>query len=139
MLIAACLVVASTVAATIPGEFFTLRRAHSTIGKTVPEEDYRVAGDALVLMNSRIASSGSDASPLPGARLKDGIWHRRENRRLDRLTLTRARSTGDYVWCNHSGCRALAHWLGAPAGAQIVEVRAGAACERLARPPAKAP
>lgn len=96
MLIAACLVVAGSVAASIPGEFFTLRQTRPA-ANAAPEHDYRVAGDTLVLMNSRIVSSGSGPSPLPGARLKDGVWHLRENRKLDRLALARSPATGDYV------------------------------------------
>ena len=129
MLIAACLVVAGVVNAIIPGEFFTLRWTHS-IEKILWEEDYRVAGNAVVLMNSRMRGSGAGMDPEPGAQLKDGVWHRRENRKIDRLSLTRSPYAGEYTWCNHSGCRTLAHWLGPPPDVQFVEVRAGAACKR---------
>ncbi len=132
MLIAACLVVAGTVAATIPGEFFTLRWTHS-IEKVSWEEDYRVAGDTLVLVNSRVRGSGAGMDPQPGAQLRDGVWHRREKLILDRLALTRSAYAEDYTWCNHSGCRGLSHWLGPPPQAQFVEVRAGARCRALAR------
>lgn len=129
MLIAACLVVAGAVNAVIPGEFFTLRRTHS-IEQSQREHDYRVAGDVLVLMNSRVSGSDARMAPVPGAQFKDGVWHRRENRKIDRLSLTRSPHDGDYTWCNHSGCRPLAHWLGPPHEVQLVEVRAGAACKR---------
>jgi hypothetical protein len=129
VLIAACLVVAGAVSAIIPGEFFTLRPTHS-VEKIRWEHDYRVAGDVLVLMNSRMSGPGARVDLLPGAQLKDGVWHRRENRKIDRLPLTRSPGAGDYTWCNHSGCRTLAHWLGPPPDVQSVEVRAGTACKR---------
>ncbi|MCL4746172.1 MAG: DUF1850 domain-containing protein [Burkholderiaceae bacterium] len=131
-MIAACILVAGSIAATIPGEFFTLRRTHSI--ETISwEEDYRVAGDALVLTNSRVRGSGAGMQPQPGAQLRDGVWHRREELRLEQLALTRSRYADDYTWCNHSGCRPLSHWLGTRAETQFIEVRAGARCKERAR------
>ncbi len=126
-MIAACLVVAGIVAATIPGERFTLSWTHS-IEKILWEEDYRVSGDVLQLVGSRIRGSGAGMEPQPGSVWKQGAWHRRENQALDQLSLTRSPYAGDYRWCNHSGCRPLSHWLGPPPDAQFVAVRAGAAC-----------
>lgn len=127
-MIAACLLVAGALVATIPGAAFTLRWTHS-IEKVAWEEDYRVTPDGLVLWASRVRGSGAGMEPQPGAVLRDGAWLRRENRPVGRLSLTRSPYADDYTWCNHSGCRPFSHWLGPASDAQFVEVRGGAQCE----------
>lgn len=52
---------------------FTLAWTHS-IEKTRWEEDWRVAGDRLVIVTARVKGSGAGMEPGPGAVLADGWW-----------------------------------------------------------------
>lgn len=53
---------------------FTLTWTH-TVERTAWEEDWRVTGDGLVLIEARIKGSGAGMEPPPSARF-DGTWWR---------------------------------------------------------------
>ena len=73
----------SSLAATL----FTLQWTHS-VERIAWQEDWRIDGDALVLVEARIRGSGAGMDPPDGAVLRDGVWHYRVARRVQRLLLS---------------------------------------------------
>ena len=53
---------------------FTIAWAHS-IEKIRWEEDYRVEGTMLRLVEARIRGDGAGMEPPPGSRFENGVWH----------------------------------------------------------------
>ena len=60
----------------IDAEAFTLSWTHS-VEKTLWREDWRVAGETLVLDEARVAGSGAGMEPPADARLEGGAWRYR--------------------------------------------------------------
>lgn len=58
----------------LPLQHFTLAWTHS-IEKIRWEEDYRMVGTHLQLVEARIRGSGAGMEPPDGAVLKNGVWH----------------------------------------------------------------
>ncbi|WP_245549153.1 DUF1850 domain-containing protein [Noviherbaspirillum massiliense] len=110
----------------LPHAQFTLAWNHS-IEKIRWEEDYRVAGDRLRLVEARIRGSGAGMEPPEGAVLKDGAWHYVPPLPpLERLRLTRSPYVPDYTLCWDNTCRPLTALVGPVENAPLLEV---APCE----------
>ena len=86
---------------------FTIAWTHS-IEKVRWEEDYRVVGHRLELVEARIKGSAAGMEPPPDARLEGGWWHYKpQDRWHDELRLTRSRYVADYEICFEGRCRSL--------------------------------
>lgn len=85
----------------------TLAWTHS-VEKTSWEEDWRLAPAGLVLVESRIESTGAGMEPPPEARF-DGQWWRWRPMLppLPMLALRRSNAAGDWRICTAGGCRTL--------------------------------
>ncbi len=87
---------------------FTLAWTHS-IEKVRWEEDYRVVGHRLELVEARVKGSAAGMEPPPDAKLRDGYWHYApKDRWHDALRLTRSPYAADYELCIAGKCRSLA-------------------------------
>jgi hypothetical protein len=90
---------------------FTLAWTHS-IEHVRWEEDYRVAGERLELVQARIQGSGAGMEPPPDAKLSGGWWtYAPADRWHAELRLTRSPYTSDYELCTAGGCRPLSEVL----------------------------
>lgn len=117
-------VAAAGLALRLPLPAFTLAWTHS-IEKVRWEEDYRLDGDRLVLVEARIRGSGAGMEPPEGAVLRDGVWHYRPALPpLPALTLRRSAYVADYDICSEGRCRPLGALVGSPEAAPVVELRA---------------
>ena len=123
-MIGVCLLVAGAVQASLPADTFTLAWRHS-VTKTRWEEDWRVEGNRLAAVESRVEGSGAGMDPPPGARLADGMWHWRPALApLPELRLTLSPYTADYRLCTRAGCAPLHALVHAPADRiEVVTVR----------------
>jgi hypothetical protein len=94
---------------------FTLVWMHS-VEKIDWQEDWRIEGDRLHLVLSRVKGSGAGMEAGDGAVLKDGFWSWRPHvPPLPELTLARSGATPDWRICTSDGCRSMTELLG-PAG-----------------------
>ena len=125
-MIAACLLVAGALRATLPGDAFTLSWQHS-VEKTRWEERYRVDGDALRLVEASVAGFGAGMEPPADAVKRDGRWIWHPDRTLRELRLTWSSFTSDYELCAQSHCGSLRDWAGPLDDGAIVVVRG---CDR---------
>ena len=113
---------AAGLAFSLPLQSFTLAWTHS-IEKVRWEEDYRIAGDRLLLTEARIRGSGAGMEPPAGAVLKDGAWrYTPPLAPLKRLRLTRSDFVADYQFCHDGACQPLRDLVGPPELAPLVEV-----------------
>jgi len=83
----------------------TLAWTHS-VEKTRWEEDWRLAPEGLVLVESRIQGSGAGMEPPPQARF-DGKWWRWPGTAppLPAIVLRRAGFAGDWTICRDRKCQ----------------------------------
>lgn len=92
---------------------FTLGWLHS-VEKVPIEDDWRIEGDRLRLVESRIKGSGAGIEPAPGARLEGG-WYRWEPVDAERREIVLRRSgaagTGDWTICALGTCQTLGSLL----------------------------
>ena len=104
---------------------FTLAWLHS-VERVRWEEDWRVEGDRLVLVESRIKGSGAGMEPPAEAVLADGYWHYRPQvAPLERIDLARSGMVADWQLCIAGKCRDLTTYLPADAPTSVpVTVRA---------------
>jgi hypothetical protein len=104
---------------------FTLAWLHS-VERVRWEEDWRVEGDRLVLVESRIKGSGAGMEPPAEAVLADGYWHYRPQvAPLERIDLARSGMVADWQLCIGGKCRDLTTYLPADAPTSVpVTVRA---------------
>src|ERR1019366_6393551 len=80
----------------LPFQSFTLMWTHS-IEKIRWEEDYRVVGRGLELVEARVRGFGAGMEPPDAAQLKDGVWrYQPQFHALDRLRLARSEFVADY-------------------------------------------
>lgn len=101
-----CLATAATVVQ-LAAPSFTLAWNHS-IEHVRWEEDYRIVGKRLELVEARIQGSAAGMEPPPDARLAGGWWHYApKDRWHDELLLTRSPFTSDYELCIAGACRSL--------------------------------
>ncbi|MFO1070014.1 MAG: DUF1850 domain-containing protein [Geminicoccaceae bacterium] len=84
---------------------FTLAWTHS-VEHTGWQEDWQVAGDRLVLLESRVKGSGAGMEPGDDAVLRDGWWRSHPPRRLSELRLANSGAAGVWQLCAPD-CRAL--------------------------------
>lgn len=93
---------------------FTLAWTHS-VEKIRWEEDWRIEGGLLQLVEARIAGSGAGMEPPADAQWRGGVWHYRPALPPQpALQLSRSRYAGDYTLCYDGHCQPFAHWLGPP-------------------------
>ena len=105
-----CLASATTVVS-LAAPAFTLAWNHS-IEHVRWEEDYRIVGHRIELVEARIQGSAAGMDPPPGARF-DGVWwhYAPQDRWHDELRLTRSPFTTDYELCISGRCRSLGEIL----------------------------
>jgi hypothetical protein len=114
---------AGAVAASLAIESFTLTWTHS-IEKIRWEEDWRIAGHALVIDEARIRGSGAGMEPPAGSVLKDGVWHYRPALPPQAmLRLTHSPFTAGYTLCTASVCLPLADLLPDIDNNAVIEIR----------------
>ncbi len=102
-----CLATATAVV-TLAAPAFTLAWNHS-IEHVRWEEDYRIVGKRLELVEARVQGSAAGMEPPPDARFAGGWWHYAPRDRWhDELRLTRSPYTTDYELCVAGRCRSLA-------------------------------
>ena len=90
---------------------FTLAWTHS-IEKIRWEEDWRIEGAQLRLVEARVKGAGAGMEPPAGAQLRDGFWHYTPALApLARLTLAHSPFTSGYELCADGQCRPLADYL----------------------------
>jgi hypothetical protein len=119
-----CLAAGTTVVA-LHAQAFTLAWSHS-IEHVRWEEDYRLSGHRIELVEARIRGSAAGMEPPPDAKLAGGWWHYAPRDRWhDELRLTRSPYTADYELCMAGRCRSLSEILPQPEGVTRVY-----ACER---------
>jgi hypothetical protein len=97
---ALCLLVAGVVATRLAGvEAFTLAWTHS-VEKIEWQENWRIAGDRLTLVEARVKGTGAGMEPPPEAKLIDGSWRWHPAvTPLAQLELRRSGSTADWRLC----------------------------------------
>jgi len=110
--------------AVVPAAAFTLAWTHS-IEKTCWEEDWRIDGDRLSIVDARIRGSGAGMEPGPAARLEDGVWHYRPALPPQpRLRVWHSAYTDGYTLCANERCRPLADYLPGLGDAAVVDLSA---------------
>ena len=101
---------------------FTIAWAHS-IEKIRWEEDYRVEGTMLRLVEARIRGDGAGMEPPPGSRFENGVWHYTPRLPLlPELRLTHSDFTTDWELCRGMRCEPLAHYAPKAAIGEVVLV-----------------
>lgn len=114
---------AGAIAASLAVESFTLTWIHS-IEKIRWEEDWRIAGHALVIDEARIRGSGAGMEPPAGAVLKNGVWHYRPALPPQAvLRLTHSPHAAGYTLCTATVCRPLADRLPGIDNNAVIEIR----------------
>jgi hypothetical protein len=83
---AICLSVGAAVVS-IAAQQFTLSWTHS-VERIVWQEDWRVSGQTLNLVQARVKGSGAGMEVPEGAVLKEGVWHYSTSRNVLMLNLT---------------------------------------------------
>lgn len=91
---------------------FTLAWIHS-VERIAWEEDWRIVGDRLVAVESRVRGSGAGMEPGPGARLEGGSWRWRPDLApRSALVLARSEAAEDWRLCvAGEPCRPVATFL----------------------------
>jgi hypothetical protein len=106
---------AAAVLTTLPAPAFTLSWTHS-IEKIRWEEDYRIDGGRLQMVEARIRGSGAGMEPPEGAVLRNGVWHYRPALgTVAQLDLARSGFVDDYALCWDGRCHPMATLAGSPA------------------------
>lgn len=96
----------------LPLQEFTLAWTHS-IEKIRWEEDWRIEGGRLRIIEARIRGSGAGMEAPAGAVLENGVWrYTPAIAPLERLRLANSRFTADYALCAGDVCRPLAELVG---------------------------
>jgi hypothetical protein len=94
---------------------FTLAWTHS-VEKIEWQEDWRIAGDRLVLVEAHVHGHGAGMEPPDGARFDGSGWSWQPNvGPLPELILRRSATTSDWRLCIDGDCRDLATVVGAEA------------------------
>lgn len=110
---------AGALVTTLAVESFTLAWTHS-IEQIRWEEDWRLVGGRLELVEARIPGSGAGMEPPAGAGLENGLWrYRPALAPLARLRLANSAYSAGHELCFDEGCRPLAELAG---GAENVPV-----------------
>lgn len=120
-MIGLCLAAAG-LAASLPLQAFTLSWTHS-IEKIRWEEDYRIVGRRLELVEARVRGTGAGMEAPEGAVLRQGVWHYRPALApLERVRLTRSEYVADYLLCWDGACHSLADIAGPPQASPVLEL-----------------
>jgi hypothetical protein len=95
---------------------FTLSWTHS-VERTRWEEDWRLSGTGLEIVEARVRGSGAGMEPPEGAVLKDGWWtYRPALPPVPSLVLAASGATGEgWRLCAAGECREIGVSAGAPA------------------------
>ncbi len=110
---------------------FTLGWMHS-IEKVRWEEDYRVEGQFLRLVEARVLGSGAGMEPPAGSRFEHGVWHYTPALPLlDKLRLTHSDYTTGYELCSAGQCKPLIDYAPAAELGGVIEVKVCAPEMRL--------
>ena len=98
---------------------FTLAWTHS-IEKVEWQEDWRVTGRGLELMQARVKGSGAGMEPPPEARLVDG-WFRWQPHRaaMPEVMLGNSGAAGEWRLCSDGKCRTLSDIFGFRIGSNV--------------------
>jgi hypothetical protein len=99
--------------AKIVASAFTLVWVH-TIEKTPWEEEWRIDGGGLVLVEARVKGSGAGMEPPPEARLEDGFYRWTPARVVRESIVVRrssAHNTADWTLCAAGACAPLGDLL----------------------------
>ena len=108
---------------------FSLAWTH-TIEKTEWQEEWRIEGDLLRLVEARVEGSGAGMEPPPDAQLTQGfyVWTPSLAPQT-KIVLRRAPQAGDWRLCADGRCAPLGAWLGGDA--DPVTLRAAENCRPL--------
>lgn len=102
---------------------FTLGWMHS-IEKIRWEEDYRVEGQSLRLVEARVLGSGAGMEPPAGSRFEHGVWHYTPKLApLASLRLTHSNYTSGYELCSAGQCQPLISYAPAAKADSVIEVK----------------
>lgn len=103
---------------------FTLAWTHS-VEKTAWQEDWRVTGDGLQLVQARVKGSGAVMEPPPEARLVDGWFEWQVDREpLSRIVLANSGAAGEWRICTEGQCRTLSEIFDHDIGAATITMSA---------------
>jgi hypothetical protein len=103
---------------------FTLAWTHS-VERIEWQEDWRVSGAELDLVEARVKGSGAGMEPPPEARLVDG-WFQWQPRRapMPELVLGNSGAAGEWRICSDGHCRTLSAIFEHAIGADVIAMRA---------------
>ncbi|MBP6421484.1 MAG: DUF1850 domain-containing protein [Propionivibrio sp.] len=102
---------AGAISAALAIQSFTLAWMHS-IEKIRWEEDWRVEGRQLHLVEARIKGAGAGMEPPPNATLQEGIWHYQPVvAPMELLKLAHSPYTTGYELCTGGRCSPLVDFL----------------------------
>jgi len=102
---------AGAVSAALAVQAFTLSWTHS-IEKLRWEEDWKIAGGRLEIVEARIRGTGAGMEPPEDAVLEGGAWHYRPAvAPIAQLSLAHSPYTAGYELCAGGACRPLAAYL----------------------------
>lgn len=103
---------------------FTLVWTHS-IEKVDWQEDWRVTREGLVLTQARVKGFGAGMEPPPEARLVDGWFQWRPDRRpMPQVLLGNSGAAGEWRLCHDGNCRTLSEIFERPIGVNVTTMRA---------------
>ena len=103
---------------------FTLAWTHS-IEKIRWEEDWRIDGPRLVLLEARVRGSGAGMEPPAGSVLENGVWHYDPHvAPLDVLRLTHSHYAAGYELCHDGDCAPLVDYAPRARDGEVIELRA---------------
>jgi hypothetical protein len=105
-------------------EGFTLAWTHS-IEKIRWEEDYRIEGSSLRLVEARVRGHGAGMEPPPGSVLRDGVWHYVPALPpLPALRLTHSHYAAGYELCDRARCVPLVRFAPRAGDGDVIELTA---------------
>ena len=102
---------------------FTLAWTHS-IEKVEWQEDWRVSGQGLELVQARVKGSGAGMEPPPEARLVDGWFQWQPRALLPEVALGNSGAAGEWRLCADGRCRTLSQIFGLPIGSNVTTMSA---------------
>lgn len=118
---------AAAMTVVLPVQTFTLAWTHS-IEKIRWEEDYRIVGHKLEVVDARIRGSGAGMEPPDDAVLKDGVWHYKPKiGPLPSFQMARSPYTADYTLCWNGVCHPMVEVMGSVQRSPVVEA---SVCDR---------
>jgi len=102
---------------------FTLAWTHS-VERIEWQEDWRLSGEGLELVQARVKGSGAGMEPPPQARLVNGWFQWQPDRPpMPEVVLGNSGVAGEWRICSDGGCRTLSEILGHPIGANVITMR----------------